>query len=282
VGDFSAPPREVQAEDLAFLDDERALTLAVQRSGLELTAIRLVGPTEIYWRLALPPVSAPRLMVVGSTGVWAVTGVDSTWAHALALSGKVGAGEVTRRRFPLPGSPLSVVPAGRLAYPAGADAVIAWTFTSPGRFWPWFALLPLAPTQWELWRLGPEGARRLGASREPIACLAVPEDGEAVRCYAVGGEGTRLWRISAKSGTIEPAVLVRGPTRSVQLGADGRLVFVGVDGHMHVADPTARTLWQVVPASEPPRPFALALAQDRLVTLSRQGQATAVTAYELR
>jgi hypothetical protein len=51
---------------------------------------------------------------------------------------------------------------------------------------------------------------------------------------------------------------------------------------VYVADPTAGTLWQVTPAGGSPRPFALAPARDRLVTLARRGQATTVTAYDLR
>ena len=282
IGDFSAEPREIQAEDLAFLDDERAVTLVIGQGGVEVKAIRLVDPTEAYWRVRLPPVGAPRLAVDGSTGAWAVTGVDSGWTHALALSGRVGEGEVTRRRFQLPRSSLRAAPAGRIAYPPGADGAIAWTYTTPGRFWPWIGFLPLAPIQWEIWRLGAEGPWRLAASREPISCLPVPESRETVLCVSSGREATRLWRVSARSGAIEPAGLARGPARGVQFGADGRLAFTGADGHVYVADPTAGTLWQVTPAGGSPRPFALAPARDRLVTLARHGQATTVTAYDLR
>ncbi|PYM57164.1 MAG: hypothetical protein DMD77_13140 [Candidatus Rokuibacteriota bacterium] len=289
VGDFSGGSRPVEGDDLGFLDEGRALILVSTSKTAELKILDVTEPSSSPWRVVLPPVANPRLSVDASAGTWTVAGVDRQWSHAIGLSGRVGEDAIATRRWPLPRSHGAVQPPGSVAYAPGSDAAVVSTISVPGASTrgmlgltgPWLAFLPLPPTQWELWRLSPEGPRRLAASRGPLSCLATPIDQSTVLCWSVQRGTTLLWRVTPSSGAVEPAGSLSFWGRNLQMGPDGRLALLSPEGAVLLVDLSSRALTRVRLAGGAPRAFTVVPAGGRIISLSRRPQGSTVTAYEL-
>jgi hypothetical protein len=289
VGGFSGTPRPIEGDDLGFLDEERALILVSTPRSAELKILNVTEPSSSLWRVVLPPVVNPRLSVDASAGTWTVSGVDRQWSHAIGLAGRVGDASFATRRWPLPRSHGAVQPPGSVAYAAGSDAAVVSTISVPGASslgvigltGPWLTLLPVSLTQWELWRLGTEGPRRLAASRGPLSCLPTPIDQATVLCWSVRGGATLLWRVTASSGAVEPMGSLPFWGRNLQIGPDGRLAFLSPEGAVLMVDLSSRALTHVTLAGAAPRAFAVVPAGGKIISLSRKPQGSTVTAYLL-
>jgi hypothetical protein len=289
VGDFSGTSRPIEGDDLGFLDEERALVLVSTSKTTELKILDVTESSSSPWRVVLPPVANPRLSVDASAGTWTVAGVDRQWSHAIGLSGRVGEDTFATRRWPLPRSRGAVQPPGSVAYAPGSDAAVVSTISVPGASTrgmagltgPWLAFLPVAPTQWELWRLGTEGPRRLAASRGPLSCLTTPIDQGTVLCWSVQRGTTLLWRVTLSSGAVGPAGSLPFWGRNLQIGPDGRLAFLSPEGAVLLVDLSSRALTRVTLAGGAPRAFTVVPAGGKIISLSRRAQGSTVTAYEV-
>jgi Zn-dependent protease with chaperone function len=289
VGDFSGSSRPIEGDDLGFLDEERALVLASTSKTAELKILDVTESSSSLWRVVLPPVANPRLSVDASAGTWIVAGVDRQWSHAIGLSGRVGEDAFATRRWPLPRSRGAVQPPGSVAYAPGSDAAVVSTISVPGASargmagltGPWLAFLPVSPMQWELWRLAPEGPRRLAASRGPLSCLTTPVDQATVLCWSVQRGATLLWRVTPSSGAVEPVGSLPFWGRNPQIGPDGRLAFLSPEGAVLLVDLSSRALTRVTLAGAALRAFTVMPAGGKIIALSRRPQGSTVTAYEL-
>ena len=199
--------------------------------------------------------------------------------------GRVGEASFAVRRWPLPRSRGAVQPPGSIAYAPGSDAAVVSTISVPGASTrltgPWLAFLPVSLTQWELWRLGTEGPRRLAASRGPLACLTTPIDRATVLCWSMQRGATLLWRVTPSSGAVEPVGSLPLWGRNLQIGPDGRLALLSPEGAVPVVDLSARALARVTLTGAAPRAFAVLPAGGKIISLSRRPQGSTVTAYEV-
>jgi len=246
-------------------------------------------PASSSWRLVLPSIANARLSVEAATGTWSVAGVDRQWSHAIGLSGRVGDDSFATRRWPLPRSRGAVLPPGSVAHAPGSDAAVVSTISVAGASTrgvagltgPWLAFLPVPPTQWELWRLGTEGPRRLAASRGPISCLTTPVDQATVLCWSVQRGTTSLWRVTPSSGAVKPAGSLPFWGRNLQMGPDGRLALLSPEGAVFVADLSSQILTRATLTVPTPRALAVLPAGSKIVSLSRRARGSTVTVYEL-
>ena len=74
VRSFSGPEREIEAEDLRFLNDLRVLAMVRVPDGLELRAASLDDAQDVTWRQPLPDVRDGRLDLDTGLGLWRVIG----------------------------------------------------------------------------------------------------------------------------------------------------------------------------------------------------------------
>ena len=101
VRSFSGPEREVEAEDLRFLNDLRVLALVRAPAGLELRAVSLDDAQDVSWSQALPDLRAPRLEVDGALGLWRVAGTEPGTRATVVVGGRLNEDGYEGHRWPL-------------------------------------------------------------------------------------------------------------------------------------------------------------------------------------
>jgi Zn-dependent protease with chaperone function len=168
LGRFGNGARIVEARDLQFLADGRALALTGAGPDTELRVIAPDGAAADPWRQALPGLVARDLLLDPVSGAWRVAGYDAR-ARALVLASGIVGGAVTTERLakaPGPDDPEDPVYVETLL--CLADDRAARTLA---------------------WSLDPEsGARQpLGALPAGIARSAPGPDGRAALLVGSGG-----------------------------------------------------------------------------------------------
>lgn len=218
--------REIEALDLRFVDDERALVLSRPRgSRTELRLVRLVAPDEPEWRLDVGALVLPSLEVAAAQGRWQVAGTDHEARQARVLSGSLTGGPFAETLLALPeGSPSPIV--------LGAGGGIAQSPRVPARatrggLLPFLPLLLQGgigyPLETEIVLLTPGGPRPMGVTGLELQCLSLEG---ALHCLACDGTRTILWESDPSAGGFQPRGSVRGRFTAVQ-AHDGQILAYG-------------------------------------------------------
>ena len=281
VRSFSGPEREIEAEDVRFLNDLRVLALVQVPAGLELRAVSLDDARDVSWSQALPDVRAPRLEVDTGIGLWRVTGMEPDGRATVVIGGRLNEGGFAGHRWALlpesdTGAPLPPVASERAAL---VVRVHLETGAMP-------ALMP-APAPWvplrsEVWALAPGTPRLVATSGLDLRCVDPPIDHADTKfvCLAHDGRRTVLWTVDARSGHLDPMASLPGRIFALQPAPGGKLLGWAEEGlvQVDVARGEAVRL-QLPPAAE--RPTELSPAGDSLGALALTPGGAVVTVYQV-
>jgi Zn-dependent protease with chaperone function len=281
VRSFSGPERELEAEDARFLNDLRVLALARLPSALELRAVSLDDAQDVTWRQGLPDVRAPRLELDTGLGLWRVIGTDPAARAAVVLSGRLNEFGFEEHRWPLLDARTG---GGALPPVVSAQGALAIRLDVDRAAW---ALLPFAagaalPLRSELWALGREGPRLIGASGLDLRCAEPPIDhaDPTFICAAYDGQRTLLWSVDARSGTLSPVGVVGTRLYALQSTGQGRVIGWEEEGLVWI-DSSGREITRLRLPAEAERPTELVPAGDALGALAGASDGAVVTVYEI-
>jgi heat shock protein HtpX len=286
IGSFGSAAVDVEAEDLVFLDDTKALALARGAGGWRVELHELTRPPRVSWRIALPELGLARLGVEPASGAWTVSGFDARSSEIVAVSGTAGreAMEVNRWKRPGSGTRLGAVRGWELlAYaPAAAAAIVLTTEYQTGLL-PWSFLLPIPPVRREIWALGPRGATLVAASAQPISCPPAPANAPARVCVTHAAAAASFWSAEPGSGNIRALGSVTGRVGALTPGPGGRLAGWTDERTVLVIDSAEPAALRIRLPREAGRPAGLYPMQGLLGTLAygRAKEAT-VTVWEIR
>jgi hypothetical protein len=270
--------RELAADDLAFLDDERFVVVRREEASLRLALITGDGSGEPAWRLTLPDIRAARLMVSPATGAWTVIGSEAdTEPVTVVVAGVVGREEIRLKRW----SPIE------------SDESSVWAVTSPETAFEvrtrvrgdWYSRWPLLPALFgglpfdsEVWRRGPDGDRRVAGATGVIQCM--PPLGEGLVCLGYGTRARAAWVFREGSATAESSAILPAATWKVFL-FQNRLVGLTSTNSVVVLDEDGQRGVQLKPAPETERLLDALVAGGRLIVLSGRPAGAAVSVYAL-
>jgi len=286
VGAFGEPAVNLEAEDLAFLDDGRALALVRGDGGWRLELHELSSPPRAAWRLALPEVRLARLGVEPASGAWTVSGFEARSSEIVAFSGVIGREGFEASRWKRPGGDTRVGTVRGwqlLAYaPSARTAVV---LTNEHRTWllPWSFLLPFPHAWREVWALGPGGADLLAASPATIVCPRVSTSEPVGICVTFGRGAIGFWAVDSDPGGVQVLGTVKGLVGAFGAGPGGRLAGWTDDRTLLLIDPTSRTATRLTLPRDMGRPTGLYPLRGLLGTLAygRAKEAT-VAVWEIR
>ncbi|MGE5815372.1 MAG: hypothetical protein ACM36C_12865, partial [Acidobacteriota bacterium] len=210
VGTIGTPLAPLQADDVAFVDDERVLVLINGREDLEIRALAVASPTEVLWRQRLPRLAGARLSFNVSDSTWRVLGWTRS-REVVRLQAGLGAvafDETRWARRSADGGYISAVAASADHAVLVESRYDFGILPRPGlRFW---AILPftLPKTESRFWSLATGGAEQAQASRFGAQCVPGGASDRLV-CSVFDGTFTRVVTINP-SGQIAPAASFTG------------------------------------------------------------------------
>jgi len=269
--------REVVADDVAFLDDDRLVVLRREDKTLRLALIGGAGSAEPAWRLALPVIAGARLTVSPATGAWTVIGSEpESESVVVAAAGIVGRAEIRVKRWPLASE---------------QDEGSAWAVTGPETafevrtrmrddwYWRWPllpALLGGMPFDSEVWRRDPSGDRRVAGAAGLIRCM--PPADEGVVCLGYGTTARVAWIFRGDSPEPGPPAILPSSTWKVTLFKN-RLLGMTSTNTILVLDEGGGVQLNLPP--EAGRSVDAVLVGGRLAVLSSRPRGGAVSIYAL-
>jgi Zn-dependent protease with chaperone function len=283
VRSFSGPEREVEAEDLHFLNDLRVLALLRAGTGLELRAVSLDDAQDVSWTQPLPDLRGARLELDASLGVWRVTGAEPGTRATVVVAGRLNESGFEGHRWPaLPAVPAAAVDLPAVASTQGALAVRLQAETAALPSLLLAGLPPAVPLQTELWTLAEEGPRRLATSGLDLRCTPPPLPHADARftCLAFDGRRTLLWSVDARSGALEPLASMPGRIFSLQPAAPERLLGWAEDGLVGI-DTARQDAARIELPADAERPVELAPVGDSLGALATGADSAVVTVYHV-
>jgi Zn-dependent protease with chaperone function len=281
VRSFSGPEREVDAEDVRFLNDLRVLALVRQPAGLELRAVSLDDAQDVTWRLALPDVRGARLELDTALGLWRVTGTEPDGRAALVVGGRLNEDTFEGHRWPVPPASGGAAPLPPVASQHAALAVRVHVETGA---MPVVVLATAAvPLRSEVWALSPEAPRLLATSGLDVRCVDPPIDHSDAKftCLAYEGRKTLLWTVDARAGHLDPVASLPGRIFALQPASDRRLLGWAEDGLVQIDAARGEAVRLQLPAAAD-RPSELAPVGDSFGALAATADGAVVTVYQVQ
>ncbi len=263
VGDF-ADSRDIDAMQIAFLDDDRVLVLRAVEQGAELHLER-ADSDLVIWTTTLPTLLAPRLAVSPRDGTWSVVGEEARSDSLYVLTGTATPGGVVRRFAPLD----SVSGMDQLVFDGGARVIIP-ALLLRGRVSTSLAMLQMASPRVALWEMTRDGLR-LASEMNGYPQCGAPDRRQAI-CFVRERSRGRIWTIQA-NGEARPFSRVPGSELAQVSVGPGATLTVARRDMVTAVDVEAR---RMVDISLPPEAGYLQdtrVAAGRLVVL-RQADGT--------
>jgi Zn-dependent protease with chaperone function len=211
VGNVGSPLVAVNADDLAFVDDERALVLVKGRDDLEIREIGAAAPTEIRWRQTLPLLAGAHVWFDPADATWTVLGWSRS-SDVVRLRAAIGSVAFDQTRWSLGSTDRGYVNA---VAASGDRAVLVESHYEFGplqsaglRF---LSVLPftMPKTESRFWSLGPRGMAERHGSRFGAQCVPAGLGSDRLACSVYDGTFTRVFTLDA-SGQVVPVALFTG------------------------------------------------------------------------
>jgi Zn-dependent protease with chaperone function len=203
--------QSVDADDIVFVDDDRALALDLSSGVAEIREIAVTDPQAVTWRERVPGVTSGALSVARGGTQWQLLG----WTrgrHIVRAVGRVGGNGASTTEWAAP--PNSYGWATAIAA-AGDDALYVDTSFDTGSFGDERVLAVLSSlastaSQSRLWHLA-GGARVVAArSRLDVSCTVGAFADAGLVCAAFDGARTRVVTIDARTAHITPVSTLWG------------------------------------------------------------------------
>jgi hypothetical protein len=230
----SGSRRSVSALQALLVDDERLLLLASHGpDSLELRLER-ADPVDstVFWRAAFPAVAAQRLTVDRARGRWTVSG--QTMADEGTLVTTTGA--LSDGAFAVSSQPTDSL-RGTTVFGFANGATLFTSFnvpsagatsSAPSSLVPLLTAWGMGGMRWQLWRIGGDGRRQIGAVKGFLVCGDEEVDGTAL-CADQSRKGVQLWHVSSSGAMSEISRLPRSLDR-VNVSPGGKVVLSAYTG----------------------------------------------------
>ncbi len=201
VGDFSGARREIDAMQIAFMDDDRVLVLRAGTQGAELHLER-ADSDLVLWTTTLPTLLAPRLAASPHDGTWSVVGEEGRSDSLYVLAGAAVPGGVVHRFAPLD----SVSGMDELVFEGGTRVIIP-ALLLRGRVSTSLTMLQMATPRVAVWEVTRDGLRMASEMDGYLQCGS-PDRRQAI-CFVRQHSRGRVWTIQA-NGEARPFSRVPG------------------------------------------------------------------------
>lgn len=212
VGPATGPLTAITADDVAFVDDERLVTMTIGADGADVRMVRIGSPGAGPWRVHIDALESGTLSVDANRGTWRVLASHLDRARQIVRAqGRIGDRAVDVARWDGSGAKAAWITAAA----ASDRAVVAAEHQFDRRFFGvdsapvWIVPFMSMQTEARIWRAAPDGASELARSQLHASCTDAADPGALV-CSAFDGVATRLLRIDAATGRITPVGIVDG------------------------------------------------------------------------
>jgi Zn-dependent protease with chaperone function len=272
--------QSVEADDLVFVDDDRALALDLNSGVAQIREIAVTDPQAVTWRERVPGVTSGVLSVARDGSEWQLLG----WTRGRRIVravGRIGGSGARTTEWAAPpnsyGWPAAVTA-------AGDDALYVDTSFDTGpfegeRILGVLSSLASTANQSRLWHLA-GGARIVAArSRLDVSCTAGAFADAGLVCAAFDGARTRVVTIDPITAHITPVTTLWGRFSQRGTAAPGWLTgwLDSTPLALHLATN------EVLRISPRPREWirAVSVTDDAIGTISSAGGASVVRIYRL-
>ena len=201
----------LQADDLTFVDDDRALVLVIRKGSAEVRETSLDSSPVVNWRYTIADIRWGGLTYDARTRRWTVLGRDGA-GRFVRVTGEAGGDAVERTAW----NAVSERGARIDALSAGGATLLAVEKRydiSPWRSTPLRYLAPLLSqirSRSHLWRVTDGQRVDGGETLLDASCGADGDAGQHVACTAFDGTRTRIVTIDPANGAIAGIALVDG------------------------------------------------------------------------
>ena len=202
----------LEADDLTFVDDDRALVIVVRNGSAEVREVSLDGPPVVTWRHAVADIRWGGLTFDPRSRDWTVLGRDTT-GRFVRVTGTMGGPEVERTTWNAATDrgvridALSARGGTLLAVEKRYENSSGWSATPLGSLVP---LLSRIHSRSHLWRF--TDGRRVDGGETLLDASCVGETGadHRVACSAFDGTRTHIVTVDPATGSIVAIALVDG------------------------------------------------------------------------
>ncbi|HVD94027.1 MAG TPA: M48 family metallopeptidase [Vicinamibacterales bacterium] len=202
----------IEADDLTFVGDDRALVIVVRNGSAEVRAVSLDGPPVVNWRHAVADIRWGGLTYDPRSRGWTVLGRDTT-GRFVRVTGTEGGTDIERTTWNAAtgrGVRIDALAARGgtlLAVEKRYENSSAWSAT------PLLSLVPLLSqihSRSHLWRFS--GGRRIDGGETLLDASCVGETGadHRVACSAFDGTRTHIVTVDPATGSIVAIALMDG------------------------------------------------------------------------
>jgi len=193
------------ADDVVFLDDDRALLLALGASkGAIVREIAIGDATAAVAERRIDDVIDARLSFDAASRTWTLLG-HTRERHIVRVAGRGVDGAVQEQRWTLPGD--LTARTSTIASSERAALVMDTRYAShllPSvMLWQMTPLVGMPPTESAVWSVGAQGATERAHTRLDLRCVSGGASGTTSLCAAFDGVHTRLSRLEA-GGRVVP------------------------------------------------------------------------------
>ncbi len=278
VGRAGDPLRKIAADEVAFVDDDRAVALTFADGAADLREIDVDNPAAPRWHVRVPDITAGTLDVSRGNGEWHVLG----WTRGRSIvsaKGHIGRDDVTRVEWTSPSPGYSW---GHVMAAAGSNAVFVDTTYVPGPFRnPYLLGLYAAVrsnTESRLWHIVDGVRTEMALSRLEVDC-ATGAVADSLVCAGYDGARTRIVAIDVAGAHVTPVSTLWGHFRTSGIAAPG-LLTGWLDSKAIVLRLATNEALRV-----PARPrewiSAVAAADTAVGTVSSEGDTSTIRIYPL-
>jgi Zn-dependent protease with chaperone function len=278
VGTFDGTTREITADDLQFLDEQRVLVAARVGSGTDVSIVDVDGGAPAS-RGFIPRMQDAHLVVDGSQ--WMALGREPSARTKVTAFGRLDEGQPTVERWPLPAGVRNahIVAPGIVFVTRSADRG-----RSPaGRSW-LESIARRAIPGTELSRFEPTRSQTVGSRPMYVHCADALVRPGSLLCqgHSPRSHDDLIWRLEAASPELPTAVRLPGTNRLSSRAADGRLVALDRSGDVVLLLDLARRHGVRAALPEDARWLADAvLLGDQLAVLTTGRDTSRIALYQL-
>lgn len=214
VGPAAGPLTPVKADDVAFLDETRLITMTTAANGADIREVRLGRADAESWCAHIDALTWGTLSVDAARGTWRVLGWDRA-RQILSAQGRIGDSAVSVTRWDGFGAKqtwITAMAATDTTLVALENSYDRAFFLDSASTWS-VALSMVLPMSMRkearFWRVTKDGATLMAETALDPECIAAA-DARALVCTAYDGVTTRVLKIDPATGGIDPIARVDG------------------------------------------------------------------------
>jgi Zn-dependent protease with chaperone function len=275
IGPAKGPLTVVKADDLAFIDDGRVVTMSAREDGADVRAVRVDNPQSDTWHVHVDGVRQGTLSIDAARGRWQILGWDRS-RRIIRAQGRVGDAAVEVMHWN------GFAPTGAWV---NATATSGTTLLAVDKRYDrgifggamlrsWYLPFMAMHNESRVWRVTPEIHSQMSTSLLDTDCTAHVLADQLV-CTAYDGTRTGILRVDAATATAMSIASIAG--RFIAYGSRSPGWLTGwLDSTPAAFRVTTR---DAVRVTAYPPPTSIAAGADAIGTISNSGERSLVRVY---